>query len=65
MKASKILLVTTAALAVGVLAMIFTKKQQAKSQRAEVSDEGYELAHDVLYPMKSQRRRHDGYSTTF
>lgn len=56
---------TTAAVAVGVLAVILTKKQKVKLRKAEVSDEGYELAHDVLYPLKSQRKRHDGYSPAF
>lgn len=65
MKASRILLATTAALAVGVLALVLTKKQKTRIRRAEVADEGYELAHDVLYPLKNQRKKHDGYSPAF
>ena len=33
------------------------KRRILLHQREEVSDEGYETAHDILYPLKSQQWR--------
>lgn len=51
-KSTKILIGVAALAAVGAAALIIS--QQKKRRRSEhVSDEGYETAHDVLYPHKN------------
>jgi len=56
MKTSTKTMIGVAALAaVGVAIYMMTRdkrKERAKNRLARVSDEGYETAHDVLYPNK-------------
>lgn len=62
MKKTQIIAIVATVLAVSTITLILFKKKKVYDMRTEVADEGYELAHDVLYPLKNQRRRHEGYS---
>jgi hypothetical protein len=62
MKKKEIILIAATVVAVSAITMILFKKKKVNDRLNEVADEGYELAHDVLYPLKNQRKRHDGYS---
>ena len=62
MKKNQIIAIAATVLAVSALTLVLFKKKKVYDMRTEVADEGYELAHDVLYPLKNQRRRHEGYS---
>jgi hypothetical protein len=55
-----ILIGLTTALAVGVVlyAANQNKKRRVSFQRQEVADEGYELAQDILFPMKNQLKKY-------
>jgi hypothetical protein len=52
-----ILLGVVSLTAIGAFLLITQKekKQVIRKQRQEVSDEGYEFAYDVLYPLKNKR----------
>lgn len=51
-KSTKILLGVAALAAVGATAFIISQ-QKRRRRLKHVADEGYETAHDVLYPRKS------------
>lgn len=55
-----ILIGITTALAVGVILYAATenRKRKASFQRQEIADEGYELAQDILFPMKNQLKKY-------
>ena len=56
-KTSKILIgVGLAAIATGLI--IYTVRRQRSNQRhARIADEGYETAHDILFPAKRHKRK--------
>ncbi len=59
-KKNKIILgVGIAAAAVGIGIMVYrtVRRRQADCRQAKVADEGYETAHDILFPGKSQRKK--------
>lgn len=51
-KNTKTLLWITAATATLTLAVYITRHQRNKNKLARISDEGYEIAQDILYPDK-------------
>jgi hypothetical protein len=61
MKANRIVWLAASALVISTVALVFFKNKKVRSRLTEVADEGYELAHDVLYPLKNQRKRRGGY----
>ena len=62
MKKNQIIGIVAAVLAVSTITIVLFKKKKVYDMRNEVADEGYELAHDVLYPLKNQRRKFEDYS---
>lgn len=57
----KTILITSiiaAGVATGVTIYLFRKNRSAKksSRQERVSDEGYETAEDILYPLRNRRR---------
>ena len=53
MKISKIIGVGLAVVAVAGLAVYIAKKIERKNMLDQIADEGYETAHDILFPGKS------------
>lgn len=60
-KNNKIYIGIALAATAGLLVLLtFKKKKQTKQRRlSRVSDEGYETAHDVLFPLKIKRLKRD------
>lgn len=51
------------AILTAVILLLKTPKRETEQQLAEVSDEGYETAHDILYPnqkLQPDKRLHYG-----
>jgi hypothetical protein len=59
MKISKLAIGALAGAALVTAAMLLAKKRRQKLGRmlSEVADEGYETAHDILYPGKSKKEK--------
>ncbi|MFC4263504.1 hypothetical protein ACFOWM_11475 [Ferruginibacter yonginensis] len=55
MKTSKKLIYATAAVALTGLIIYAIRKKNTKNRVAQVADEGYETAADVLHPTKNSR----------
>ncbi|MFT3979191.1 MAG: hypothetical protein QM687_01890 [Ferruginibacter sp.] len=53
MKKSTKIMIGVAALAAAGVAAYMINQQRKRKRSAHVADEGYETAHDVLYPHKS------------
>lgn len=53
MKISKIIGIGLALVAVAGVAVYITKKKKRKNMLNQISEEGYETAHDILFPGKS------------
>lgn len=53
MKISKIIRVGLTLVAVAGVAVYITKKIERKNMLSQIADEGYETAHDILFPGKS------------
>ncbi len=60
-RSSKLALGIIAATAVGYVVYRLIRSQKAHSELRNVADEGYETAHDVLYPRKETRARKQKY----
>lgn len=56
-KTNKFLLGVTAAAAVGFIIYALKSRRQTAVRHARVADEGYETAHDILYPKQTGRHR--------
>lgn len=56
-KTNKIILGVAAAAAVGFLIYTIRNRRQSAIRHARVADEGYETAHDILFPDKKSRCR--------
>ncbi len=63
---NRILLAAAAATMAGIFVYAYTQKRIKKNkQRSRVADEGYETAHDVLFPnSRSKRKRNYGQEYT-
>ena len=50
---------TAVLLTASAIFLLFSQKQKRriKYERQEIADEGYEFAADILFPLKSQRRK--------
>lgn len=50
---------TVALFTAGAIFLLVTQKQKRRSnfERQEIADEGYEFAADILFPLKSQRKK--------
>jgi len=60
MKTNKKLTISLAALALAGIAVYLVVKKQADDEAEildNVAEEGYETAHDILYPLKIQRKK--------
>jgi hypothetical protein len=56
-KTSKLLVgLGLAALTTGLI-VYAVRRYRSSQRRTRVADEGYETAHDILYPQKSRRRK--------
>ncbi len=53
MKISKIIGISLTVLAVAGVAVYVAKKMKRKNMLNQIADEGYETAHDILFPGKS------------
>jgi len=53
MKISKIIGLSLTVLAVAGVAVYVAKKMERKNMLNQIADEGYETAHDILFPGKS------------
>jgi len=53
MKISKIIGLSLAVIAVAGVAVYVAKKIERKNMLNQIADEGYETAHDILFPGKS------------
>ena len=56
-KTNKILLGIAAVAAVGFVVYALRSRRQTAIRHARVADEGYETAHDILFPGKKSRHR--------
>jgi hypothetical protein len=56
-KTNKFLLGVAAAAAIGFIFYTLRNRRQSDLRHARVADEGYETAHDVLFPDKKGRSR--------
>jgi hypothetical protein len=56
-KTNKFLLGVAAAAAIGLIFYTLRNRRQLELRHARVADEGYETAHDVLYPNQKGRGR--------
>lgn len=54
---NKIILGVAAAAAVGLFVYAASRHKTTKRMLTQISDEGYETAHDVLFPSKEKRDR--------
>jgi len=52
---NKIIFATAAVAVAGLLVYAASRHKKTKRMLSEISDEGYETAHDVLYPTKEKR----------
>ena len=60
MNRKKWAVLVTSAVAVGIAIYLLQKnrtEQKQKRRQMRVSDEGYETAEDILYPLRNQRRK--------
>jgi len=65
MKKKQLAFITASVLALSTVAIIFFKKRKVRTMLTEVADEGYELAQDILYPLKTKRDKRGGYSPAY
>lgn len=56
-KTNKFLLGVAAAAAVGIIVYAMKSRRRTAFRHARVADEGYETAHDILYPNQKGRHR--------
>jgi len=56
-KTNKFLVGVAAAAAIGFIVYAMKRRRESAFRHARVADEGYETAHDVLFPNKKGRSR--------
>ena len=56
-KTNKFILGVAAAAAIGVIIYSLRSRRQTAMRHARIADEGYETAHDVLFPNQKSRGR--------
>ena len=54
-KSERIIFATTAFVVAGLFIYAASRHKKTRRMLEEIADEGYETAHDVLYPDKSRR----------
>lgn len=57
MKTNKFLLGVAAAAAIGFIVYALKSRHRTSLRQAQVADEGYETAHDILFPNQKGRSR--------
>jgi hypothetical protein len=61
MKTKSIIVLAVSVVAAGTLILLLRKKIKVDNMLDDVADEGYETAHDILYPQSTYRRRGGSY----
>lgn len=56
-KTDKLLIGVGIAAAVGLFIVYRVRRHQSNRRHAKVADEGYETAHDILFPRENGRRK--------
>ena len=65
MKAKNRIVLAVAAATIAGLVVYSLQRRKKNSQLAQIADEGYETAHDVLFPHNKQRRKKYNYGQEY